>query len=41
MKTPDGAISVTFTGTAREYFGIWIVNLALSIATLCICSAWA
>ncbi|MCY4608549.1 MAG: YjgN family protein [bacterium] len=41
MKTPDGAIAVTFTGTAREYFGIWIVNLALSIATLGIWSAWA
>ncbi len=30
-----------FTGTAREYFGIWIVNLLLSIATLGIYSAWA
>ena len=41
MKTPDGAVAVTFTGTAREYFGIWIVNLMLSIATLGIWSAWA
>ncbi len=41
MKTPDGAIAVTFGGTAREYFGIWIVNLVLSIATLGIWSAWA
>jgi uncharacterized membrane protein YjgN (DUF898 family) len=32
---------VSFTGTAGEYFRIWIVNLALSIATLGIYSAWA
>jgi len=30
-----------FTGTAREYFGIWIVNLLLSIITLGIYTAWA
>ena len=30
-----------FTGTAGEYFRIWIVNLLLSIATLGIYSAWA
>ncbi len=30
-----------FTGTARQYFGIWIVNLALSIVTFGIYSAWA
>ena len=41
MTTPDGSVAVTFTGTAREYFGIWIVNLMLSIATLGIWSAWA
>ncbi len=41
MTLPDGAVAVTFTGTAREYFGIWIVNLMLSIATLGIWSAWA
>ena len=41
MKRPDGAIAVTFTGTPSEYFGIWIVNLMLSIATLGIWSAWA
>ncbi len=41
MKTPDGAIAVTFAGTVGEYFGIWIVNLMLSIATLGIWSAWA
>ncbi|MEX0345158.1 MAG: YjgN family protein [Rhizobiaceae bacterium] len=31
----------TFTGTAREYFGIWIVNILLTIVTLGIYSAWA
>jgi uncharacterized membrane protein YjgN (DUF898 family) len=30
-----------FTGQASEYFGIWIVNLFLSIITLGIYSAWA
>ena len=31
----------TFTGTTREYFGIWIVNVFLTIVTLGIYSAWA
>lgn len=26
--------AVTFTGNGREYFGIWIVNVLLSIVTL-------
>ena len=30
-----------FSGSAREYFGIWFVNLLLSIVTLGIYSAWA
>lgn len=30
-----------FDGDAREYFRIWIVNLALSIVTLGLYSAWA
>ena len=30
-----------FRGNAKEYFRIWIVNLALSIVTLGIYSAWA
>ena len=30
-----------FHGNAREWFGIWIVNLLLSIVTLGIYSAWA
>ena len=35
-KTP-----IVFTGRTSEYFGIWIVNLLLSIITLGIYSAWA
>jgi len=45
---PAGAASaaqtvypVEFTATAGEYFRIWIVNLALTILTLGIYSAWA
>lgn len=30
-----------FTGTGREYFGIWIVNLLLTLVTLGIYSPWA
>ena len=37
----SAAIRMSFTGSAREYFGIWIVNLCLSIVTLGIYSAWA
>ena len=32
---------LVFTGKGSEYFGIWIVNLLLSIVTLGIYSAWA
>ena len=32
---------VAFSGKAGEFFGIWIVNLLLSIVTLGIYSAWA
>lgn len=31
----------SFTGSASEYFGIWIVNVLLTILTLGIYSAWA
>jgi uncharacterized membrane protein YjgN (DUF898 family) len=31
----------SFTGSASEYFGIWIVNVLLTIITLGIYSAWA
>ena len=32
---------VEYTATAGEYFRIWIVNLALTIVTIGIYSAWA
>ncbi len=35
------AIQVRFSGTAGEYFGIWIVNFLLSVVTFGIYSAWA
>lgn len=41
MDTSKELIPVRFSGNAREYFGIWIVNLCLSIVTLGIYSAWA
>ena len=31
----------SFSGSGREYFGIWIVNLLLSIVTIGIYTAWA
>ena len=34
-------LNLEFHGDAREYFRIWIVNLALTLATLGIYSAWA
>lgn len=37
----NGQTPVVFKGKAGEYFGIWIVNLLLSIVTLGIYSAWA
>jgi uncharacterized membrane protein YjgN (DUF898 family) len=37
----DHQTQVEFRGKAGEYFGIWIVNLLLSIVTLGIYSAWA
>ena len=32
---------IKFAGSAKEYFGIWIVNVILSIVTIGIYSAWA
>ncbi|OJF99095.1 YjgN family protein [Pararhizobium antarcticum] len=32
---------LSFTGSGREYFGIWIVNILLTIVTVGIYSAWA
>lgn len=34
-------LNFVFTGNAREYFGIWIVNTLLTIVTLGIYSPWA
>ena len=41
MDNATVRLPVRFSGNAREYFGIWIVNLLLSILTLGIYSAWA
>lgn len=47
VETPSPAHSarapeqLRFTGQGSEYFGIWIVNLLLTIVTLGIYSAWA
>jgi uncharacterized membrane protein YjgN (DUF898 family) len=35
------ALAFTFSGSGKEYFRIWIVNLFLTVATLGIYSAWA
>ncbi|MBM3540446.1 MAG: DUF898 domain-containing protein, partial [Alphaproteobacteria bacterium] len=32
---------LAFNGTAGQYFGIWATNVALTILTLGIWSAWA
>lgn len=34
-------VPMQFTGNGREYFGIWIINLVLTVLTLGIYSAWA
>lgn len=42
--TPASAarlLAFHFTGSGREYFRIWVINLLLSLATLGIYSAWA
>lgn len=44
INPPDESMPrepVVFTGKAGEWFGIWIVNLLLSIITIGIYSAWA
>lgn len=38
---PECVYPFEFRGSASEYFGIWIVNVLLSIITLGIYSAWA
>ncbi|BBB62815.1 membrane protein [Undibacterium sp. KW1] len=39
-RMPDW-YQLSFSGTGKEYFRIWVVNLCLSLATLGIYSAWA
>ncbi|TDQ38486.1 YjgN family protein [Thiopseudomonas denitrificans] len=34
-------VPMQFTGNGREYFGIWIINIVLTVLTLGIYSAWA
>lgn len=41
MDDRSTAIPVSFTGSGKDYFGIWIVNLLLTIVTFGIYSAWA
>lgn len=42
MSATDGGFErARFSGRASEYFGIWIVNILLTIVTLGIYSAWA
>src|SRR5438128_3835199 len=38
---PEKRYAVEFSASAGEYFRIWIVNLALTIVTIGIYSAWA
>jgi hypothetical protein len=40
-RGPQQETPLEFTGNGREYFGIWIVNILLTIVTLGIYSAWA
>ncbi len=40
-SSPRQEFSIDFTGTGTEYFRIWIVNIALTVITLGIYSAWA
>jgi uncharacterized membrane protein YjgN (DUF898 family) len=40
FKTGEAQI-FTFTGSGREYFGIWLVNFTLSVLTVGMYSAWA
>lgn len=40
LPAPE-ALGFAFTGSGKDYFRIWIVNLFLTVATLGIYSAWA
>jgi uncharacterized membrane protein YjgN (DUF898 family) len=39
--SPSGSRAFEFTGSAGEYFRVWIVNVCLTVLTLGIYSAWA
>lgn len=39
--SPTRELAFSFTGNASEYFRIWIVNMALTVVSLGIYSAWA
>jgi uncharacterized membrane protein YjgN (DUF898 family) len=41
LRPAPRTLNFTFSGNAREYFGIWIVNTLLRIVTLGIYSPWA
>lgn len=41
MTQPSRTYPFQFTGSGGEYFRIWIVNLALTLVTLGVYSAWA
>lgn len=41
MENKELETKVLFSGKGKEYFGIWIVNILLSVITLGIYSAWA
>lgn len=40
-RTPSATLPTQFTGQAGEYFGIWIVNIFLTLITLGLYSPWA
>src|ERR1700704_3389344 len=41
LNAGERLVHPEFTGTAAEYFRIWIVNLFFTLATLGVYSAWA
>lgn len=41
LRPAPERLTLEFTGRGREYFGIWIVNLLLTLLTVGIYSAWA
>lgn len=41
VAPPPRLLNFSFTGSARDYFGIWVVNTLLKLLTAGIYSAWA